>query len=673
MRVKLTAKHPRPSSSERTPVRPGSTTARKTTRPAAPAKGASSTGPRGGAGSAGASTARRGAAASGEVPRRPAGKPAGARDGASPRFGDRPARAAGTGSRERGDSGSFERRSTGDRTERRAPSDRPSRGAASAGAAERAPRFARESDERRGPRAPREGDERRSAPRFSRDGDERRAPRAPREGDERRSAPRAPREGDERRSAPRFSRDGDERRAPRAPREGDERRSAPRFSREGDERRAPRAPREGDERRSAPRFSRDGDERRAPRAPREGDERRSAPRFSRDGDERRAPRAPREGDERRSAPRFSRESNERSAPRERSESPRSRFGAEREAATDRRPRSDAPEARVERTYAKPVKSAYASRTDDAPPKAAPRAVKAKRDPRSLDDSFDRPAQFDRAAPKPARKARPEAAPRHRDEGEYNDAPGNLRLSKLMSELGLCSRREADEWIEKGWVTVDGVVIDTLGTKVRPDADIQIDPAAQAMQMKLVTILVHKPVGFVSGQAEDGYEPAVTLVKPENHWDGDHTDTRFSVAHLRQLAPAGRLDIDSTGLLVLTQDGRVAKKLIGGHSEIDKEYLVRVAYGDVETDVEHHFPPERLAQLRHGLELDGVPLKPAMVSWQNGEQLRFVLREGKKRQIRRMCELVGLHVVGLKRVRMGHVMLGALPPGQWRYLGPDESF
>ncbi|MEX3974778.1 pseudouridine synthase [Paraburkholderia caribensis] len=622
MRVKLTAKHPRPSSSERTPVRPGSTTARKTTRPAAPAKGASSTGPRGGAGSAGASTARRGATASGEVPRRPAGKPAGARDGTSPRFGDRPVRAAGAGSRERGDSSSFERRSTGDQTERRAPSDRPSRGAASAGAAERAPRFARESDERRGPRAPREGDERRG---------------------------------------------------PRAPREGDERRSAPRFSRDGDERRAPRAPREGDERRSAPRFSRDGDERRAPRAPREGDERRSAPRFSRDGDERRAPRAPREGDERRSAPRFSRESNERSAPRERSESPRSRFGAGREAATDRRPRSDAPEARVERTYAKPVKSAYASRTDDTPPKAAPRAVKAKRDPRSLDDSFDRPAQFDRTAPKPARKARPEAAPRHRDEGEYNDAPGNLRLSKLMSELGLCSRREADEWIEKGWVTVDGVVIDTLGTKVRPDADIQIDPAAQAMQMKLVTILVHKPVGFVSGQAEDGYEPAVTLVKPENHWDGDHTDTRFSVAHLRQLAPAGRLDIDSTGLLVLTQDGRVAKKLIGGHSEIDKEYLVRVAYGDVETDVEHHFPPERLAQLRHGLELDGVPLKPAMVSWQNGEQLRFVLREGKKRQIRRMCELVGLHVVGLKRVRMGHVMLGALPPGQWRYLGPDESF
>ncbi|CAB3771759.1 pseudouridine synthase [Paraburkholderia solisilvae] len=249
----------------------------------------------------------------------------------------------------------------------------------------------------------------------------------------------------------------------------------------------------------------------------------------------------------------------------------------------------------------------------------------------------------------------------------------LRLSKLMSELGLCSRREADEWIEKGWVSVDGERIDTLGTRVRPDVRIDIDPAAEAVQASRVTVLLHKPIGYVSGQAEDGYQPAITLVTPENRWDGDRTDIRYSVAHLRQLAPAGRLDIDSTGLLVLTQDGRIAKQLIGGHSEVDKEYLVRVTYGDVQTDVEQHFPPESLAQLRHGLELDGVPLKVAQVSWQNGEQLRFVLREGKKRQIRRMCELVGLQVVGLKRVRMGHVTLGALPQGQWRYLSADEMF
>jgi 23S rRNA pseudouridine2604 synthase len=243
----------------------------------------------------------------------------------------------------------------------------------------------------------------------------------------------------------------------------------------------------------------------------------------------------------------------------------------------------------------------------------------------------------------------------------------------MSELGLCSRREADEWIEKGWVLVDGEVIDTLGTKIRPDQNVEIAPAAHAAQMQQVTILIHKPVGYVSGQAEDGYQPAVTLVNPSNHWADDQSGIRFTPLHLRTLAPAGRLDIDSTGLLVLTQDGRVAKQLIGGHSDVDKEYLVRVKFGEHEVDIEQHFPPESLALLRHGLSLDDVPLKTAQVSWQNGEQLRFVLREGKKRQIRRMCELVGLEVVGLKRIRMGRVTLGALPQGQWRYLSADESF
>ncbi|SDQ63046.1 23S rRNA pseudouridine2604 synthase [Paraburkholderia fungorum] len=292
---------------------------------------------------------------------------------------------------------------------------------------------------------------------------------------------------------------------------------------------------------------------------------------------------------------------------------------------------------------------------------------------------DRPARADKPrGPSPAARTERsvaddnDAAPRT-PRRDYEDAPGMLRLSKLMSELGLCSRREADEWIEKGWVMVDGEVVDTLGTKVRPDQRIEIDPAAEAAQASQVTVLIHKPVGLVSGQAEDGYQPAITLVTPENRWEGDHSEIRFSVAHLRQLAPAGRLDIDSTGLLVLTQDGRVAKQLIGGHSEIDKEYLVRVAYGEHTVDVESHFPAESLELLCHGLSLDDQPLKPAQVNWQNGEQLRFVLREGKKRQIRRMCELVGLEVIGLKRVRMGQVMLGALPPGQWRYLSADESF
>ena len=131
-----------------------------------------------------------------------------------------------------------------------------------------------------------------------------------------------------------------------------------------------------------------------------------------------------------------------------------------------------------------------------------------------------------------------------------------------------------------------------------------------------------------------------------------------------LAPAGRLDIDSNGLLILTQDGRIAKKIIGENSSVDKEYLVRVT---------GKLSDKGLNLLNHGLSLDGKKLKPAKVSWQNEDQLRFILQEGKKRQIRRMCELVGLKVVGLKRIRIGNVMLGNLPPGQWRYFGAGESF
>ncbi len=222
--------------------------------------------------------------------------------------------------------------------------------------------------------------------------------------------------------------------------------------------------------------------------------------------------------------------------------------------------------------------------------------------------------------------------------------------------------------------VDGEVAE-LGTRVLPTVHIDIDPQAREQQTQRVTILLHKPVGYVSGQAEDGYEPAVTLIQPGNRWAEDKHPLKFNRSHLRHLAPAGRLDIDSTGLLVLTQDGRVAKALIGEDSGVEKEYLVRVQFM-AQPEAENVMattPPEAIEQLRFGLELDGKPLKPAQVSWQNEQQLRVVLREGRKRQIRRMCELVGLKVVGLKRVRMGSVVLGKLPAGQWRYLRPDERF
>jgi 23S rRNA pseudouridine2604 synthase len=238
----------------------------------------------------------------------------------------------------------------------------------------------------------------------------------------------------------------------------------------------------------------------------------------------------------------------------------------------------------------------------------------------------------------------------------------IRLSKLMSERGMASRREADHFIEMGWVLVDGQKVTELGTKIDPSQTITLLP--EARKNPPVTILLNKPVGYVSGQPEQGYKAAISLVTASSRFKEDRSPLKFSSAQLKGLAPAGRLDIDSTGLLVLTQDGRVAKLLIGENSSIEKEYLVRV---------EGNLIDKGLALLNHGLHLDGSRLKPAKVSWQNEDQLKFVLKEGKKRQIRRMCELVGLKVVGLKRIRIGRVRLGNLPSGCWRYLGESERF
>ena len=237
----------------------------------------------------------------------------------------------------------------------------------------------------------------------------------------------------------------------------------------------------------------------------------------------------------------------------------------------------------------------------------------------------------------------------------------VRLSKLMAQRGVCSRREADVFIEQGMVSVNGVIIDQLGAKVAPDAEITLAPQAVRKQKELITIILNKPVGYVSAQPEPGYAPAIKLITVANQFGKGNK--RLMPEHLKGLAVAGRLDIDSQGLLLFTQDGRLAKKIIGEESRVEKEYIVRVR-GLLSDD--------GLQLLRGGLALDGKPLKPAQVEWINRDQLRFVLREGRKRQIRRMCDLVGLKVVGLKRVRVGKIRLGDLPEGKWRFLETDES-
>jgi 23S rRNA pseudouridine2604 synthase len=238
-----------------------------------------------------------------------------------------------------------------------------------------------------------------------------------------------------------------------------------------------------------------------------------------------------------------------------------------------------------------------------------------------------------------------------------------RVSKLLARRGLCSRREAAAFIRQGYVLLDGQPVRETGAKALPEQRIELAPAAQRAQNQAVTIILNKPLGYVSGSPEAGNIPAMVLLRPENQAKGPG-QPRFSPTILRGLAPAGRLDIDSQGLIVFTQDGRVARQLIGADSRVEKEYLARVEGTLNETG---------LTRLRHGLELDGRALKPAVVEWLNRDQLRFVLLEGRKRQIRRMCSAVGLRVLGLKRVRIGKIRLGGLPEGRWRFLNPGEAF
>jgi 23S rRNA pseudouridine2604 synthase len=241
----------------------------------------------------------------------------------------------------------------------------------------------------------------------------------------------------------------------------------------------------------------------------------------------------------------------------------------------------------------------------------------------------------------------------------SDSKESIRLSKHLSQKGVCSRREADSLIEQGLILVNGVPA-KLGQKVTDSDSIEVLKGGTRKLDSKVSLILHKPVGFVSGQAEDGYKPATTLITKPNQYDKD--TLAFSKKLFEGLAPAGRLDIDSRGLLLLTQDGVVAKSVIGPESKMEKEYVIKVK-GDLEEGC--------LSKLSFGLKLDGVDLKPAKVRVIRDQLLNIVLVEGKKRQIRRMCEAVGLEVLMLKRVRIGPIRLSDLPEGQWRHLSPRE--
>lgn len=235
----------------------------------------------------------------------------------------------------------------------------------------------------------------------------------------------------------------------------------------------------------------------------------------------------------------------------------------------------------------------------------------------------------------------------------------VRINKYLADRGLCSRREAEQLIEKGWVSVNGEVLKNLGYRVQDSDDVKVNEKAQDFLGKKLTIVMNKPIGYVSGQAEGDYKPAIRLATPDK-FAGPGRAPR--IMH-KGFAPAGRLDIDSTGLLIITQNGKLAKKIIAPDSEIEKEYLV---------DVEGEITDAKIKKLRYGLSIDGKKLKRADVKVLKGQRLQFILKEGKKRQIRRMCKAVDLNVTALKRVRIGELRLGRLPVGEWRLLKPTEK-
>jgi len=227
-----------------------------------------------------------------------------------------------------------------------------------------------------------------------------------------------------------------------------------------------------------------------------------------------------------------------------------------------------------------------------------------------------------------------------------------RLSKLMSERGIASRREADRLIEAGKVFVDGIAISELGYKCDDRVKIELSSEAQSAQKNLITLVLNKPLGYLSNLPCDGYPEAKELLTPENQVGGPPLDA----SSLEKLGVLGRLDINSKGLLLFSQDGRLAKQILSPATE--KEYLVVV---------EGQITGEKLRYLRDGLYLDGERLRPARVTKLKPNLLKFVLNQGKKRQIRRMCELVELDAISLYRTRIGDIMLSDLPKGKWRII------
>ena len=236
----------------------------------------------------------------------------------------------------------------------------------------------------------------------------------------------------------------------------------------------------------------------------------------------------------------------------------------------------------------------------------------------------------------------------------------VRLAKYVADLARCSRIEAEQYIKGGWVSVDGRVVEDPAHPVTTET-VAIDPAAQLEAVEPATILLHKPVGY---DTISGRKAAAGLVRPETRWAEDPSGVRLLERHFHRLTPLVPLDAEASGLMVLTQDGRVWRRLTEDGDEIEQEFVVEVS-GDI--------APYGLRKLNHGLHYNGRALPPCKVSWQNEVRLRFALKGVQGGQLRDMCKQVGLDVVAIRRLRIGKVSLAKMPVGVWRYLPVGERF
>ncbi|HEU5434877.1 MAG TPA: rRNA pseudouridine synthase [Telluria sp.] len=244
-----------------------------------------------------------------------------------------------------------------------------------------------------------------------------------------------------------------------------------------------------------------------------------------------------------------------------------------------------------------------------------------------------------------------------DYKKSTEADGTIRLAKRVAEMVPCSRAEADKYIAGGWVLVDGAVVEEAGARVADEQEVVLHDDATLAEIAPVTILLHKPAGVE-------LDAALKLLTEQNLVLAEHGKQRFLKRHLANLTVATPLDARASGLVVLTQDFRVTRKVLDEASRVEQEFVVEVAGAIREGG---------LALLNHGLSFNGKPLLPMKASWQNETRLRFAGKGIRPGQLVHMCRMVGLTVVSTRRIRVGRVPMASLPVSHWRYLHEYERF